>query len=162
MEQETNETLPQAVPEKKKKTLTEKQIKNLELMRNKKMEKKKNRELEKENRETEKNQREPEKNHRETEKTNKLNEKKYIDKFKEDEITDLKKQLHELKEQISKKNAIKKSIKSKSNSNSNSNSNSSSPPNLKRKKVFKRYKEDDDEYCYKYINPYLNQLVRGR
>jgi hypothetical protein len=61
MEQETNETLPQAVPEKKKKTLTEKQIKNLELMRKKKMEKKKNRELEKENRETEKNQREPEK-----------------------------------------------------------------------------------------------------
>lgn len=134
MEQETSvvdQSLPKAVPEKKKRTLTEKQIKNLELMRQKKMIKKKAEEM---INETVRNSaREPEKSEREQEK---------------DEISNLKNEIYELKAQISKKRlSIEKS---------------KSPP-VKRRKVVEADSSDEGEsVSYQYVNPYLNQLVRGR
>jgi len=130
--EEPNEQLAQAVPEKKKRTLSEKQIKNLELMRQKKLTKRKAVEMIKES--VRNSAREPENSQREPE--------------KDDEISNLKKELYELKDQMSKKRKI------------------SSPKNITKRKKIKNEdedEEDDGEYgSYQYVNPYLNQLIRGR
>lgn len=135
MEQETSvvdQSLPKAVPEKKKRTLTEKQIKNLEMMRQKKMAKKKAVEMIEES--VRNSAREPEKSQREP------------DKY--DEISNLKNELYELKAQISKKRL--------------SSEKSKSPP-VKRRKVVEADSSDEGEsVSYQYVNPYLNQLIRGR
>jgi len=92
-----NDAIITEVPEKKKRTLTEKQIKNLKAMREKKMIKKKAEEM---INETVRNSaRETEKSQRKTE--------------NEEEIINLKKELYELKKKVSEKRTSPKNIPNK-------------------------------------------------
>jgi hypothetical protein len=136
MEPEPSEQLPQAVPEKKKRTLTEKQIKNLELMRQKKMAKKKAVEMIEES--VRNSAREPEKSEKEAE--------------KEDEISNLKNELYELKEQMTRKKRVTQNAKPKPKR----------PPKVSIGVWESDEEAEKEQDSYQYVNPYLNQLVRGR
>lgn len=127
-----NDAIITAVPEKKKRTLTEKQIKNLQAMREKKMIKKKAEEMI--NATVRNSARETEKSQRKTE--------------NEEEIINLKKELYELKKKVSEKRNISSSPKN--------------IPNKRKKIEDEDNEDNGEYGTYQSVNPYLIQLVRGR